>query len=292
MVDARESTMAGLLREARAYPDGVVATPHYLASRGRARRCSPTAATRSTPRSPPTSCSASSRRTCAASAATCSRWCGTAHVHAYRGRRPRAGGRDASTRVRDAVGRRRRCRRSVRTRSRCPARSTAGSRCSSSAGRARSASSRSRRCATPSDGFPLTQRGAVVLHAHAALLYEHFGLPDFRDGVRRRRAGRLGPPTRARAHDPHARRRRSRRVLPRPDRRRDRASAAGAGGFMTAADLAAHTGAWVEPLRAPFARRRDPRDAAADAGRHRARGAAHRRRPRPRRRRPRPRSTC
>ena len=56
-------------------------------SRDRCRcwRCSPTAGTRSTPRSRPTSCSASSRRTCAASAATSSRSCGTARCTAYRG---------------------------------------------------------------------------------------------------------------------------------------------------------------------------------------------------------------
>ena len=58
-----------------------------------------------------------------------------------------------------------------------------------------------------------------------------------------------------------------------------------AGGCMTVADFAAHAGEWVEPLRRAVPRRRDPRDAAADAGRHRARGVAHRRRSRPRRRR-------
>ena len=64
------------------------------------------------------------------------------------------------------------------------------------------------------------------------------------------------------------------------DRRRDRRHGSQThGSFMTADDLAAHEGAWVEPLRARRSRgSRGRRAAAADAGRDRARSAAHRRR--------------
>ena len=71
------------------------------------------------------------------------------------------------------------------------------------------------------EGFPLTKRGAWFFE-NSAILYDHFGLPDFHDAYGDVARRRLGPPARARAHDPHARRRRPRRVLPRPDRRRDR----------------------------------------------------------------------
>ena len=85
---------AGRIRTAR------VARHRTTSRRTPASRRSPRAATRSTPRSPPISCSVSSRRTCAATAATCSRWCGTAPLHGYVGvgRAPR--GRDDRGRAR------------------------------------------------------------------------------------------------------------------------------------------------------------------------------------------------
>ena len=203
-------------------------------------------------------------------------------------RRPRAGGRDARRGARP-VGRARRCRRSVRTPCTVPGAVDGwftllerwGTRSFGEVSAARAALRR----ATGSR----SRSGARGSSRATRCVYEHFGLHDFTNAYGDLAAGIVGAPARARAHDPRARRRRSRRVLPRPDRRRDRrARCSDAGGFMTAADVAAHAGAWVEPLRATVPRRRDPRAAAADAGHHRARGAAHRRRPRPRRRRPRP----
>ena len=92
----------------------------------------------------------------------------------------------------------------------------------------RSASSRGRALHYAEDGFPLTRRGAVVLHAQprsvrplrtARLRRAYYGDVEPGDWMRQPELG---------AHDPHARRRRARRVLPRRDRRRDRGAAAGA----------------------------------------------------------------
>jgi gamma-glutamyltranspeptidase/glutathione hydrolase len=100
------------------------------------------------------------------------------------------------------------------------------------------------------DGFPLTKRGAWFFGA-SALLYEHFGLTDFHDAY-----GDLAPgdwvrqPELARAirtltddgPDAYYRGPIGAAIAARLQR---------AGGCMTEADVAAHTGAWVEPLRAP-----------------------------------------
>ncbi len=137
------------------------------------------------------------------------------------------------------------------------------------------------------EGFPLTKRGAWFFQ-NSAIMYEHFGLPDFHDyygdvdagdWLRQPELARTIRTLAADGPDAYYRGPIGEAIAERLQR---------AGGCMTAADVAAHTGAWVDPLRAPLPRRGDPRDAAADAGPHRARGAADRRRPRPRRRRPRP----
>jgi gamma-glutamyltranspeptidase/glutathione hydrolase len=101
------------------------------------------------------------------------------------------------------------------------------------------------------EGFPVTKRGAFFF-ARTAQMFEYFDLHDFSNyygaietgsWIRQPELGRLirlladdgpdayyrgpvGDAIAARIHE--------------------------AGGFMTAADVAAHTGAWVEPLRAPF----------------------------------------
>ena len=199
-------------------------------------------------------------------------------------RRARRSTRCASSRAR------RRCRRSVRTRARCPARSTVGSRCSNGGGRARSARSARPRGATPSDGFPLTRRGAWFFFAATRWRSSTSGCTTSPTRTARRPPGRgcASPRSRARCSvladdgpDAYYRGPIGAAIAERLQH---------AGGFMTADDVAAHEGAWVEPLRARRARHRDPRDAAADAGHRRAGGAAHRRRARPRRRRSRPRA--
>ena len=193
-----------------------------------------------------------------------------------------------STSVRDQSRRRRRCPRSVRTRCTVPGAVdgwfTLLERCGT---RSFGEVSAAARCTTPKTASrsPSAARGSSRATRSR---YEHFGLHDFHERVRRRsRPAIVGAPARLGAHDPQL------LADDGPDAYyRGPIGAAiaerlqRAGGFMTAADVAAHTGAWVEPLRGDGPRRRDPRDAAADAGRHRARGAADRRRPRPRRRRP------
>jgi gamma-glutamyltranspeptidase / glutathione hydrolase len=101
------------------------------------------------------------------------------------------------------------------------------------------------------EGFPVTKRGAWFFE-NIAILYDHFGLSDFRDTY-----GDLAPgdwvrqPELARTirtlaedgADAYYRGPIGAAIAERVQR---------AGGCMTAADVAAHAGAWVEPLRAPF----------------------------------------
>jgi gamma-glutamyltranspeptidase/glutathione hydrolase len=101
------------------------------------------------------------------------------------------------------------------------------------------------------DGFALTKRGAWFFE-NSALLYDHFGLSDFRDAYGDVHAGdwvrqpALARTMRALAEsgpDAYYRGRLGAAIAERIQ---------AAGGCMTAADVAAHEGAWVEPLRAPF----------------------------------------
>jgi gamma-glutamyltranspeptidase/glutathione hydrolase len=101
------------------------------------------------------------------------------------------------------------------------------------------------------NGFTLTKRGAWFFR-NSALLYDHFGLSDFRDAYGDVHAGdRVRQPALARTiralaeSGPDAY---YRGLLGAAIAERIQA----AGGCMTVADLAAHTGAWVEPLHAPF----------------------------------------
>ena len=182
----------------------------------------PAAETHSTPRSPPTSRSESWRRTCAGTAATCSRSSGTASCTDISAR---AGRRAAATidAVRDRADPRR-CRCSDRTPSRSRAASQDGSTSSSGGGPGRSASSRSPRSHTRRDGFELTPMGAMYIGGSLAM-YEGFAaLRSTYEGVE---AGDvLRQPGLAR-HDRDPRRRRARRVLPRADRERDGRDAPG-----------------------------------------------------------------
>jgi len=100
------------------------------------------------------------------------------------------------------------------------------------------------------DGFPLTKRGAWFF-AQSVRLYGYFGLPDFHDAY-----GDLAPSHWVR--QPELARTIRKLAAEGPDAYyrgpigtaiAERVQAAG--GCMTAADLAAHAGAWVEPLRAP-----------------------------------------
>ena len=252
---------------------------------------SPRVATRSTPRSPPTSCSGSSRRTCAASAATCSRWCGTDQLHGYRGVGPRARAATLEgVRERDDERRPTRCRRSVRTRCTVP-------------GAVDGWFTLLERWGTRSFGEvaaprPALRRGRVPAHAsrRVVLRPEPWRLRPLRPPrLRQPRIadtdrGRLAPPARARA----ARSARSPTTVPTCTTRAPigdaiaDTTAAVRAAFMATDDLAAHDGCLGRPAasrRRVRAAREVARAAAADAGRHRARSAAHRRRSRPRRRR-------
>jgi gamma-glutamyltranspeptidase / glutathione hydrolase len=99
------------------------------------------------------------------------------------------------------------------------------------------------------DGFPLTKRGAWFF-AQSVRLYEHYGLPDFHaaygdlrpgDWVRQPELARTIRTLAADGPDAYYRGPIGAAIAERLQR---------AGGCMTAADVAAHTGAWVEPLRA------------------------------------------
>jgi gamma-glutamyltranspeptidase/glutathione hydrolase len=101
------------------------------------------------------------------------------------------------------------------------------------------------------EGFPLTKRGAWFFQ-NSAIMYEHFGLPDFHDYYGDVEAGDwLRQPELARtirtlaADGPDA-------YYRGPIGAAIAERIQHAGGCMTAADVAAHTGAWVDPLRANF----------------------------------------
>ena len=100
------------------------------------------------------------------------------------------------------------------------------------------------------EGFPLTRRGAWFFQ-HSVALYAHCGLGDFHDAYGDVAAGDwVRQPELARTirllaeegPDAYYRGPIASAIAERLQR---------AGGGMTEADIAAHTGAWVEPLRAP-----------------------------------------
>ncbi len=100
-------------------------------------------------------------------------------------------------------------------------------------------------------GFPVTKRGAWFFR-QSAILYDHFDLPDFHaaygdvepgDWVRQPELARTIRTLAADGPDAYYRG---------PIGEAIAARLQTAGGCMTAADVAAHSGAWVEPLRAPF----------------------------------------
>ena len=280
--------MSVWLEQARSYPSGVVATPHYLAtSAGLAMLASggnaidaALAANLVLGVVTPYMCGVGGDLLAIV-------WDGD--VQAYRGvgRAPAGATLDA---VREQSGSDDDADVRAARVHRARARSTAGSRCSSGGGPDRSARSARPRAGYASDGFPLTRRGAwfFARNAHGASSTSDCTTSPTRTARRPPGRGCASPRWRARLqvladdgpdayyHGPIGA-----AIAERLQR---------AGGFHTADDLAAHEGAWVEPLRADGPRHRDPRDAAADPGRHRARGAAHRRRSRPRRRRSRSRA--
>src|SRR3954469_8350664 len=101
------------------------------------------------------------------------------------------------------------------------------------------------------EGFALTKRGAWFIE-NSAILYDHFGLPDFHDAYGDVKAGdwvrqpQLARTIRRLPHDgPDAHYRG-------PAGEAIAGGIQGAGGCMGGPDIAAPSGAWVEPLRAPF----------------------------------------
>src|SRR5262249_34906174 len=101
------------------------------------------------------------------------------------------------------------------------------------------------------EGFPVTRRGAWFF-ARTAQLFEYFDLPDFSNfygaveagaWIRQPELGRLIRTLAADGPDAYYRGPIADAIAARIQE---------AGGFMTAADIAAHAGAWVEPLRARF----------------------------------------
>jgi gamma-glutamyltranspeptidase / glutathione hydrolase len=101
------------------------------------------------------------------------------------------------------------------------------------------------------EGFPVTKRGAWFFE-NSAILYDHFGLSDFHDAygdvapgdwIRQLELARTIRTLAADGPDAYYRGPIGTAIAERIQR---------AGGCMTAADVAAHAGAWVEPLRAPF----------------------------------------
>ena len=134
------------------------------------------------------------------------------------------------------------------------------------------------------EGFPVTKRGAWFFE-NSAILYDHIGLSDFHDAYGDVQRRRLGPPARAGPNDPDPRRGRARRVLPRSDRRGDRRAVAASGRLHDGCRCrrACRRVGRSAPRAVPG--RRDPGDAATHPRDGRARGVAHRRRSRPGRRR-------
>ena len=106
-----------------------------------------------------------------------------------------------------------------------------------------------------------------------------------RDATTGRRSGARSTATARRCSGSPSSRGRSRRcatdgpgrLLPGADRRAIAETLQGYGALITADDIAAHTGDWVEPLLDDLPRRRGPRAPAELAGRRRARSAQHRR---------------
>ncbi|MDQ1449467.1 MAG: gamma-glutamyltranspeptidase / glutathione hydrolase [Actinomycetota bacterium] len=101
------------------------------------------------------------------------------------------------------------------------------------------------------EGFPVTKRGAWFFE-NIAILYDHFGLSDFHDAygdpapgdwIRQPELARTIRTLAEDGADAYYRGPIGAAIAERVQR---------AGGCMTAADVAAHAGAWVEPLRAPF----------------------------------------
>ena len=99
------------------------------------------------------------------------------------------------------------------------------------------------------EGFPLTKRGAWFF-GRSAILYDHFGLSDFHDAygdvapgdwIRQPELARTIRTLADDGPDAYYRGPIGAAIAERLQR---------AGGCMTVADIAAHTGAWVEPLRA------------------------------------------
>ena len=219
--------------------------------RGRDAPCSPPAATRSTPRSPRTSRSGSSRRTAAGPAATCSRSCGTAALHGYlgagRSRRPESTRDELAAELgthavlRAALGDRAgRGRRLVHLLERWGTRSF---------GELAAAA-----IALADDGFTVSDHAAPEFVDSRAWFREYERV----DGAVRRDRRRHALPPAGVARAPCARspttdptRSTAGRSAPRsPSRCRT------AGGHLATTDLAAHAGEWCDPLRGSLPRPR------------------------------------
>ena len=205
-------------------------------------------------------------------------------LHAYRGVGRAPAGATADF-VRDAVRRDRRCRCSVRIRSRCPARSRLVHAASRSSRRGRSASSRSARCTTrrtasrsrsAARGSSRTARSSTTTSGSPTST-TRTATSQPGDWIRQPELARTIRTLADDGPDAYYRGPIGAAIAERLQR---------AGGCMTAADVAAHAGAWVEPLRAPFRDVEILEMPPPTQGIDRARGAAHRRRSRPRRRRP------
>ena len=279
--------MSVWLEQARSFPNGVVATPHYLASSaGLAMLASggnavdaALAANLVLAVVTPYMCGVGGDLLAIV-------WDGD--VNAYRG----VGRAPADATLEQGAGRLgapTRCRRSGPTRAPCPVRSTAGSRSSSGGGPGRSPRSARPRSRTPRAAS--RSRGAAPGSSAATRwrsstsgtvrLLELLRLAD-----RRHLAASAG----ARAHAADARGRRSRRLLPRCNRCRDRGAPPARRRLHDRRRPRRARRRVGRAAARDGARRRRARDAAADAGRRRARSAAHRRRARPRRRRTRSRA--
>ena len=139
------------------------------------------------------------------------------------------------------------------------------------------------------DGFPLTRRGAWFF-ARNAMAFEHFGLYDFTNVYGVAGGGLVDASTRVGSHVATPRRRRPRRVLPRPDRCGDRRTVTTRGWVPLCRRHRRARGRLGRAVAGVRARDRDPGVAAPHAGLHGIGGLADRRRSRRRFRRPRPRA--